>query len=469
MLFNSWSFLLGFLPITFFLYWFVFNKKIQIQNFLLLIASYLFYGLWDYRFLSLVIISSLTDYVVAQAIENNSSKKKRKQLLWVSIIVNLGMLGTFKYFDFFSEGFVFLFTQLGFTPDPVTLNIVLPVGISFYTFQTLGYTIDVYKTRVKASRDWLAFFTFVCFFPQLVTGPIERAKSLLPQFNRKRIITYESGRTALTLILWGLFMKVVVADSCGQQVDFIHANYASLNSTYLFLGQIYFAFQLYCDFAGYSNIAIGTAALFGFQLSTNFRSPLLSRSVPEFWSRWHITLTSWFTDYLFKPLVKKCLRNRFLIFICYLFVYAVIGLWHGPKLNYIIAIGTSALYYLPRVYFKHKRTEKEQISLQDIPFIAATFFIVSFHFILFRADSLTDGLQYMFNLFSKGIGPLPLLVLLPAVHICFLLIVEIAIRNIPLKDTRTFPMIIRWPVYLVLLYMVCTYLVQPVPFIYFQF
>ncbi|RKY82511.1 MBOAT family protein, partial [candidate division KSB1 bacterium] len=301
MLFNSVAFAV-FLPVVFLLYWFVFQKSIKLRNFFLLIVSYIFYGWWDYRFLSLIFISSLVDYLVGMNLEKTDLKTKRKILLIISLSVNLGFLGVFKYFNFFADNFTALFTSLGFNVHPRTINVILPVGISFYTFQTLSYTIDIYRKKFKPIKDFIAFFAFVSFFPQLVAGPIERASNLLPQFLEVKKFDFDRARDGMRQILWGLFKKVVIADSCAVTVDYVFKNYTSLSGSALFFGVFFFAFQIYGDFSGYSDIAIGTAKLFGFSLMRNFNAPYLARDIGEFWRRWHISLSTWFRDYVFIPL-----------------------------------------------------------------------------------------------------------------------------------------------------------------------
>ena len=321
MLFNSFEFLL-FLPIVFCLYWFVFNKNLQWQNALVLVASYFFYGWWDWRFLGLIFLSTMVDYFVGLAIDQQEEDNTRKRLLYVSVFFNLGVLGFFKYFNFFIESWQDLLTSIGYeSGNTWTLKIILPVGISFYTFQTMSYTIDIYRRNLKPTRDFISFAAFVSFFPQLVAGPIERATNLLLQIEGKRIFKYEQGVDGLRLILWGMFKKVVIADSLAPYVNDIFANYHMYDGGTLWLGAIYFAFQIYCDFSGYSDIAIGTAKLFGFELMTNFKFPYFSRNIGEFWRRWHISLSTWFRDYLYIPLGGsragkwKSIRNVFVIFL----------------------------------------------------------------------------------------------------------------------------------------------------------
>ena len=301
MLFNSLDFAV-FLPIVFFLYWFVVQKQLKLQNALIVLASYFFYACWDWRFLSLIIFSTIVDYLVGKKLGTEQHKSKRKILLWTSIVVNIGFLGFFKYYDFFLENFVDAFSFFGMRVSPNSLNIILPVGISFYTFQTLSYTIDVYKKKLNPTKDFIAFSAFVCFFPQLIAGPIERATNLLPQFFKKRTFEYHNAVDGMRQILWGLFKKVVIADNCAEIANQIFNQSADMNGSALVLGALFFTFQIYGDFSGYSDIAIGTSRLFGFNLKQNFATPYFSRDIAEFWRRWHISLSTWFRDYLYIPL-----------------------------------------------------------------------------------------------------------------------------------------------------------------------
>jgi D-alanyl-lipoteichoic acid acyltransferase DltB (MBOAT superfamily) len=301
MLFNSLDFAI-FLPVVFLLYWFVFQKKIKAQNALVALASYVFYGWWDWRFLSLIIFSSVIDYFIGLQLENIKKDRYRSLLLWTSIFVNLGLLGFFKYFNFFIDNFLDAFSFFGYQIPNTSLNIILPVGISFYTFQTLSYTIDVYRKQLKPTKDFVAFTAFVSFFPQLVAGPIERASNLLPQFYKKRKFDYSIAVDGMRQILWGLFKKIVIADNCAKYANEIFNNSGNYSGTTLLLGALFFTFQIYGDFSGYSDIAIGTSRLFGFKLMKNFAFPYFSRDIAEFWRRWHISLSSWFRDYLYIPL-----------------------------------------------------------------------------------------------------------------------------------------------------------------------
>jgi len=339
-----------FLLFVFLLYWFVFNRNVNLRNAFVLIASYIFYGWWDWRFLILIFISSITDYLVGRGMFQQRSLMKRKLLLLTSLFVNLGILGFFKYYNFFVQNFVDGFASFGINLNVTTLQIVLPIGISFYTFQTLSYTIDVYRNKMQPTGDLVAFLAFVSFFPQLVAGPIERAHRLLPQFCKLHQFNYEKAVDGLRQILWGLFKKIVIADNCSIIVDAIFNNYADVSGGYLILGAILFAFQVYCDFSGYSDIAIGSARLIGFDLMKNFNYPFFARNISEFWRRWHISLSSWFKDYVYVPLIQKkyTRTNRML---CILLVFSLVGcgtvpvgiMWSGASFRAFIL---SLLFYL---------------------------------------------------------------------------------------------------------------------------
>ncbi|WP_159023073.1 MBOAT family protein [Formosa sp. L2A11] len=405
MLFNSIDFAI-FLPLIFILYWFIVNKNLKQQNLLIVIASYIFYGWWDWKFLSLILFSTLIDFSIGKKLGTENNLKKRKLLLWTSILINIGFLGFFKYYNFFIDNFITAFTFFGSELKLNSLNIILPVGISFYTFQTLSYTIDVYKKRLTPTNDLIAFTAFVSFFPQLVAGPIERATNLLPQFYNKRTFNSDKAINGVHLILWGLFKKVVIADSCAIYVDEIFSNYQNMNSISLLLGAIYFAFQIYGDFSGYSDIAIGTSKLFGFNLMTNFRYPYFSRDIAEFWRRWHISLSTWFRDYLYIPLggskVSKILsfRNIFIIFL-------VSGFWHGANWTFIIWGILNAIYFIPLFLTKKNRKNLDTVSsgkifpsFKELLSMSFTFLLILIGWIFFRINTVSNGLEYIKNLFS---------------------------------------------------------------------
>jgi len=406
MLFNSIEFLL-FLPIVFVLYWFVFNKNLKHQNLLILVSSYVFYGWWDYRFLSLIVLSTIVDYVIGLNISTQSSKKNQKILLWCSLLFNLGVLGFFKYYNFFIDSWINLFSSIGYDIKSVwTLNIILPVGISFYTFQTMSYTIDIYRKQLKPTKDFISFASFVSFFPQLVAGPIERATNLLPQILNKREFKYDQGVQGLRLILWGMFKKVVIADSLAPMVNDIFGNYQDFGGGTLWLGAIYFSFQIYCDFSGYSDIAIGTSKLFGFELMSNFKFPYFSRNIGEFWRKWHISLSTWFRDYLYIPLGGskegkwKSLRNIFIIFL-------VSGFWHGANWTFVIWGLFHAVLFIPSFVLKTNRKYVSSIiaeksilpSPKEAIQVLTTFILVTIGWVFFRSETIDDSFNYFFKLF----------------------------------------------------------------------
>ena len=333
MLFNSFTFLVFFI-LVFVIYWFPLRNKTKLQNVFILFASYVFYAWWDWHFLGLIILSTLVDYFIGNQLVKFENSNTRKGLLSISIIFNLGLLCYFKYANFFIENWIIAWESVGITSNVTSLNIILPVGISFYTFQTMSYTIDIYRNKLKPSTSLVNFAAFVAFFPQLVAGPIERASHLLPQFSIKRIFDYKYATSGLYLIVWGLFKKVVIADTCATYVNTIFDNYENMNALSLLLGAVYFAFQIYGDFSGYSDMAIGLSRVLGFDLKQNFNKPYFSRNIAEFWRRWHISLSTWFRDYLYIPLggskVSNILkiRNVFAIFL-------VSGFWHGANWTFI--------------------------------------------------------------------------------------------------------------------------------------
>lgn len=404
MLFNSIDFAV-FLPIVFILYWFVTRRNLRLQNLLVVLASYLFYGWWDWRFISLIVISTVVDFTVGIRLARETTPFRRKALLFTSVFVNLGLLGFFKYFNFFIDNFTTAFSLFGTQIQPNTLNIILPVGISFYTFQTLSYTIDVYNRRIEPTKDILAFSAFVSFFPQLVAGPIERATHLLPQFLKERSFDYVKASDGCRQILWGLFKKVVIADNAALFANNIFNNSSNYSGSTLVLGAIFFSFQIYGDFSGYSDIAIGTARLFGFNLKQNFAFPYFSRDVAEFWRRWHISLTSFFRDYLYIPLggsrggIWQKIRNTFIIFI-------VCGFWHGASWTFVVWGLLNAAYFLPLLLKKSNRRYIDVVAcgkrlptVKEVLSIVLTFSLISFGWIFFRADSLSHAVAYIGSIF----------------------------------------------------------------------
>ncbi|WP_026952170.1 MBOAT family O-acyltransferase [Algoriphagus mannitolivorans] len=426
MLFNSFEFLI-FLPIVFLLYWFVFQENLKIQNAFILLASYLFYGWWDWRFLALIVASSAVDYWCGLQLAGSSRQSAvapanrllpttyfkpfqgKNLYLTISILLNLGLLGFFKYFNFFIESASDIINLLGFQAHASTLNLILPVGISFYTFQTMSYTIDVYRGKMEATKDPIAFFSYVAFFPQLVAGPIERASHLLPQFLKMREFEYQQGSDGMKLILWGLFKKVVVADNCALVVNPIFENYQTASGLELIMGAILFSFQIYGDFSGYSDIAIGTAKLFGFDLMTNFRTPYFSRDIAEFWRRWHISLSTWFRDYVYIPLggsrvsKAKALRNIFIVFL-------VSGFWHGANWTFIAWGGIHAALFIPLFVLGKNRTYQDEgrhliPTFRELIQMIGTFTMVTLAWVFFRAASVGDALGYLNGFLNNSVLP----------------------------------------------------------------
>jgi D-alanyl-lipoteichoic acid acyltransferase DltB (MBOAT superfamily) len=411
-LFNSIDFAI-FLPIVFILYWFVSNNNLKLQNLLIVAASYVFYGWWDWRFLSLIIFSTIVDYTVGRMLGSAVGSFKRKALLWTSILVNLGFLGFFKYYNFFLDNFTAAFSFFGSEISASSLQIVLPVGISFYTFQTLSYTIDVYRKKLEPTHDIISFAAFVSFFPQLVAGPIERATNLLPQFYSRRTFEYSKAVDGLRQILWGLFKKIVIADNCAMFANQIFDNSAELNGSTLVLGALFFTFQIYGDFSGYSDIAIGTARLFGFNLMQNFAFPYFSRDIAEFWRRWHISLSTWFRDYLYIPLggsrggTSMKIRNTFIIFI-------VSGFWHGANWTFIVWGALNALYFLPLLLTNNNRNHLGIVSegsllptVKEIFQMLTTFGLTVVAWIFFRAESVQHAIEYITGIASLSLFEAP--------------------------------------------------------------
>ena len=477
MLFNSIEFVI-FLPVVFFIYWFVLNKKSSYQNIFLLIASYVFYGWWDWRFLSLIIISSFVDFFVAQKIQKAHKVRNKKILLTISILINIGFLGFFKYFNFFVDSFVEAFAQIGIHLNPRTLNIILPVGISFYTFQTLSYTIDVYRGKLKPTKDIVSFFTFVAFFPQLVAGPIERAVNLLPQFYHKRAFEVNKAKDGMKQILWGLFKKIIIADNCAVYVEEIFSNYQIYPGSTLLLGSFFFAFQIYCDFSGYSDIAIGTARLFGFNIMRNFAYPYFSRDIAEFWRRWHISLSTWFRDYVYIPLGGSR-GNNFNKIRNVIIIFVVSGFWHGADWTFIIWGLLNGLYFLPLLLLKINRnnigiTAENRLlpTFKETFQMLITFFITLVAWVFFRSDNVGQAFSYISIIFSESLFTIPnlkQLIFVPII-ILFIIIEWFSRKKQHALEISNLPKTIRWSVYLIIGFIVLlSFNNNPNTFIYFQF
>lgn len=470
MLFNSAEFLI-FLPIVFAVYWLV-KKNRRLQNLWIVAASYLFYGWWDWRFLMLIAFTSGLSWLSGIMIERD---RRPKLWLWLSVCVNLAILGLFKYYDFFAAEFAAMF---GLQGERLLLKLVLPVGISFYTFQALSYTIDVYKKKIVPTRDVVAYFAYVSFFPQLVAGPIERATNLLPQFLNQRHFNYAQAVDGMRQMLWGFFMKMAVADRCGWYVDKVWADYASCSSGQLVLAAVLFAVQIYGDFAGYSNIAIGCAKLFGINLRQNFRTPYFSRDIAEFWRRWHISLTTWFRDYLYIPLGGsrvsrwKVVRNTFIIFL-------VSGLWHGANWTFVAWGAYNALLFLPLILTHRNRKYTDTVaegrllpSIGEVGQMLLTFTLCVIGWILFRAGSIDEAFLFTRQIFCPGTGMGDLK--FPWLTIVFITVMTVAEwigRNHEHGlDIRGVKQVwLRATIYYALAVVILLFSIQSENFIYFQF
>ena len=480
MLFNSLNFAF-FLPIIFCLYWLTNKNGLKIQNILLLAASYYFYSCWDYRFLFLLIFSTLLDYFTGLKMEEAKILKLKRFWFWLSVTVNLGFLGVFKYYNFFAESLISSFSHFGITLHASTINVILPVGISFYTFHGLSYVIDIYKGRIKPERNFVDYSLFVSFFPLLVAGPIERATHLLPQIKQKRVFEYNKAIDGCRQILWGLFKKVIIADNCAEYANMVFNHSSNYTGSTLALGALMFTFQIYGDFSGYSDIAIGTAKLFGIDLLRNFAFPYFSRDMAEFWRRWHISLSSWFKDYLYIPLggskgnLWMRIRNTFIIFI-------VSGFWHGANWTFIIWGFLNALFIIPSIVMKTNRSNLEIVaqgrllpSCKELMQMVATFSLTVIAWIFFRSASIDQAFQIIGDLFNRSLftaphnPPRPVMLLILVVFMAIEWIGRegrYAIENVGLR----WPPILRWSFYSIIIVFIGMYMqTGGSDFIYFQF
>lgn len=475
MLFNSISFLL-FLPLVFALYWMLDRRSLRLQNLLLLSASYFFYACWDWRFLFLLIFSTALDYFTGLKMGGAQSKRQKKVWFWLSVLINLGFLGIFKYYNFFAGSMVAALEKIGFQASLPILEVILPVGISFYTFHGLSYVIDIYKDRIAPERDIVSYSLFVSYFPLLVAGPIERATHLLPQLKKPRIFNYHQAIQGTKQIIWGLFKKVVVADNCAFFVNQIFENPASHSAGELWIGMFLFSFQIYGDFSGYSDIALGTSKLFGIDLLRNFNFPYFSRDIADFWRRWHISLSTWFRDYVYIPLggskgsKSRQLRNVLVIFL-------LSGFWHGANWTFIFWGLIHALLFIPLLVLGKNRSSlgRNTYRFKDWMKILLTFVVVSFAWIFFRAADISLAFEYISAMFETS-DPAPdyfykngkyaLLTAICGVSVLFLVFVEW--RNVVRGNPEI--KLNRYTVLMLALLLFCmgSYRNQ-MSFIYFQF
>ncbi|MEN9336609.1 MAG: hypothetical protein RLZZ500_1596 [Bacteroidota bacterium] len=488
MLFNSLSFAI-FLPIVFILYWFVFQRSWKWQNILLLVASYFFYACWDYRFLFLLMFSTFLDYFTGLAMFDAKSQQMKRFWFWLSIGVNLGFLGFFKYYNFFITSFADGLELCGIQANFWTLQVILPVGISFYTFHGLSYVIDIYYDRIRPERNFVDYSVFVSFFPLLVAGPIERATHLLPQIQRERVFDYGNAVLGLRQILWGLFKKIVIADNCATFANLLFNDTAHYQGLHLVMGAVFFSLQIYGDFSGYSDIALGVARLFGFDLLKNFSFPYFSRDIAEFWRRWHISLSTWFRDYLYIPLggskggMAMKVRNTFIIFL-------VSGFWHGANWTFIIWGLLNAIYIIPSILFQTNRSNLNTVAEgrlfpngKEFFAVLITYMLTVFAWIFFRATSLTHAKLYITQMFSgltnkaTYISAVEFFVTkigfaLPLLIVLFISIEwlgrtnQFALQKIHVKINQP----TRWLFYSILVFIIGMYMkTEETPFIYFQF
>jgi len=464
------------------LYWFICNRSLKLQNFLIVAASYFFYGWWSWKFLGLLVLITLLDYVYGFFV-STSNKRRAKVFLSLSVICNLGVLAIFKYYDFFAIQFQEGMKLLGLQVNPVLLNIALPIGISFYTFHGMSYVFDIYRQKQQPVKSIVDYAMFVSFFPLLVAGPIERASHLLPQIQNKRVFNYMQAVEGCRLILWGMFKKVVIADNLAVTVDKIFTNYSEFDSATLVIAAIAFSFQIYSDFSGYSDIAIGTAKLLGFELFSNFRFPYFSKGIADFWRRWHISLTSWFRDYLYIPLggsrknKAKTIYNIFIVFI-------LSGLWHGANWNFVAWGCIHAVAFIPTVFIRKSNETKVHNSrrnfflfkVRHVLSVIATFAFITFAWIFFRSSSFSDSIEYI-NYILIGLPNILLSDLFKAqgktvfLYILFLLFVDWRIRKNERSVDLGFPnRLLRWLFYAILITLIGLFMkADTTSFIYFQF
>jgi alginate O-acetyltransferase complex protein AlgI len=479
MIFNSLAFSL-FLPIVFILYWFLFNKSAKKQNILLLSASLFFYGWADWRFLFLVIMNALLNYYIGTGISNTQKEKIKKRLLWLGLLINLGVLGYFKYFNFFYDSFADLFNLFGANLNYSSLKIILPLGISFFTFQTLGYIIDVYNEEIEPYRDLLVFTTYVTYFPKILSGPIERAQKFIPQIEVRRNFDYQLANDGLRQILWGLFAKIVVADNCAALVNNIFDNYQNQSGSMLLLGSFCYLIQIYCDFSGYSNMAIGISKLFGIKLMMNFATPFFSTNIGDFWKKWHISLTTWMMDYVFTPLsfiLRKYKKKGLILSIITTFV--IVGLWHGANWTFIVFGLLQGLYFIPLIFKGNLNQPSSNAPTNLLPSLKYFFQMIGLFFLLmltavfFRSESVGQAVEYLSNIFSTSLFVRPdieqIIFILPII-IFFLIIEWISKDKQHAMQFDNHSVYIAWSAYLIIGFIVVlSFKSNNSSFIYLQF
>ncbi|HEY9115148.1 MAG TPA: MBOAT family O-acyltransferase [Bacteroidales bacterium] len=478
MLFNSYTFIIFFV-VFFFLYWFVFNKNLKIQNLLILAGSYFFYAWADWRLLSYLLGASAVNYFLGIAIENTENSRKRRLLLWLGMIQGVGGLFYFKYFNFFIISFKQAFASINVDLNIHTLNIIVPIGISYFTFKTLSYLLDVDKGKMKASHDWVIFFGYVAFFPSLLSGPIDKAKMFIPQLEKKRTFDYNQAVDGMRQILWGLFKKLVVADNCAPVTSQIFETYQQQPASALVYGGVLYTFQLYADFSGYTDMAIGFARLIGFNITKNFDFPLFAQNIAEFWRKWHISLTAWLTEYVFTPL-NIAFRDlgKFGIILAIFINFAIIGIWHGANWTYLVFGILHGLYFIPLILWgnmnKKKKIAKGKLlpTFREAMNILLTFILVTITFIFFRADSVVQAFQHLNGMFSMSIFHSFNFKPIATFFVFVLVLVEWIGRdqNYAIENTfSNWPKIMRWAAYFCLIMVIFLFASKGDQFIYLQF
>ena len=468
-----------FMPIIFLLYWSLNNKNAKIQNLFLLAASYFFYAWWNWRFLSLILVCSITNYYAGLLMLKYKQQKVRKIILFTCCLVCLGVLGVFKYYNLFITSFVNVICLFGINMQVKTLNLILPLGISFYTFHTLTYTIEVYRRKFEPTKDVVSFFLFVSIFPLAMAGPIERATNLLPQIYNKRTFNYNQAVDGMRQILWGLFKKVVIADNCATYVNRIFDTYQNQSSSALILGLFFFAFQLYCDFSGYSDMAIGMGKLLGFKFLQNFNYPYFATSFSDYWKRNHISMTQWFMDYVYYPMTN----NKTKLWqwnLCMIITFLLSGLWHGAGWTFVIwGLYQGIFIVISMNSQKRRRRFEKKYNLKDnFPYtllrMFMTFGIVCLGLVFFRADSIGQAIEYFGKMLNtNSIQMLPIewqeVLLLGFLVICMIIIEWIGKEQQYALELMPSKRIIRWSIYIFIGLVILIMGGEKQEFIYFQF
>jgi alginate O-acetyltransferase complex protein AlgI len=479
MLFNSFPFLI-FFTIVFVLYWFIFGKNLRLQNLVVLLSSYFFYAWADWRFLSLLIGVSAFNFILGIQIEKTASEKKRRWLVWLGLLQGIGGLVFFKYYNFFISSFNDLFNVMHLGMNLQLLNILVPLGISFFTFRTVSYILDIDKGKIEANKDWIVFFNYVSFFPSLLSGPIDKAKTFIPQLERERQLEYHQASDAMRQILWGLFKKIVIANNCGIITDLIFNGYENLPASSLLYGAFVYTIQIYADFSGYTDMAIGFSKLLGFNITKNFDFPYFAQNIAEFWRKWHMSLTAWLTEYVFTPLSISFRDYGNLGLIMAIVInFVIVGIWHGANWTYVLFGFLHGCYFIPLILKgtmnKKKKIAKGKLfpSFAELFNVVRTFLLVMLTFIVFRAANVSQAFDYFTRLFSKSIVTIPSEIHLPLLLMIFFFMAvewlgrekEFALASLELK----YPQVARYALYFIILTTMFLFSSKEQEFIYFQF